>query len=149
MSVVTNGTQTTGAKRVVVKPASTPSDVPAGGGWILFAGIMLLVSATLNVVWGIAAVANSHFFIGGASYILSDLNTWGWVAIGFSALEALAAVSIWRGGSFGRWTGIAIASLGVVAAMFSIPAYPLWSLVLVAIYMLVVYGLAVYGGKPV
>jgi hypothetical protein len=126
------------------------ADAPSyqGRGWILFAGIMFLVSAALNVIWGIAAVSNSHFFVGNASYILSDLNTWGWVAIGFGALEALAALSIWRGGAFGRWFGIFVAGLAIVAALMSIPAYPFWSLTLVAIDILVIYGLAAYGGRP-
>ncbi len=82
---------------------------------------MFLLSATMNVIWGIAAVSNSHFFVGNASYILSDLNTWGWVAMGFAALEVLAALSIFRGGTFGRWFGIIVAGFAVVAAMMSIP----------------------------
>ncbi len=119
-----------------------------GSGWIAFAAIMFMVSAMLNAIWGIAAVSNAYFFVGNASYILSDLNTWGWVAIGFAALEALAAISIYRGGAFGRWFGIAVAGFAIVAAMMSIPAYPLWSLVLVAIDVLVIYGLVAYGGDP-
>ena len=146
MSTLTNGTQT-------AAPKSTPQPeplqpLPKGANWIVFAGIMFLLSATMNVIWGIAAVSNSHFFVGNASYILSDLNTWGWVAMGFAALEVLAALSIFRGGVFGRWFGIIVAGLAVLAAMMSIPAYPLWSLVLVALGVLVIYGLAAHGGKP-
>lgn len=118
-----------------------------GTGWILFAGIMFMVSATLNVIWGIAAVSNSHFFVANAQYILSDLNTWGWVAIGFGVLEGFACLSIWRGGTFGRWFGIIAAGLAIPVAMMSIPAYPFWALTLVAIDVLVIYGLAAYGGR--
>jgi hypothetical protein len=123
-----------------------PSD--KGAGWVVFAGIMFMVSSMLNVIWGIAAVSSSHFFVGNASYILSDLNTWGWVAIGFGVLEALAGLSIWLGGAFGRWFGIGVAGLAILAAMMSIPAYPFWALVLVAIDVLVIYALVVYGGRP-
>lgn len=119
-----------------------------GEGWVLFSGIVLAVSAILDAIWGIAAVSKSHFFVNDAAYILSGLNTWGWVAIGFAALQLLAALSIWRGGAFGRWAGIIVASLAIVAAMMAIPAYPIWSLILVAMYVLVIFGLAVYGGKP-
>lgn len=149
MSTITNGTQTETPRATIPAPdyrAPTPSY--EGGGWVLFAAILFAVSAVLNVIWGIAAVSSSRFFVGNASYILSDLNTWGWVAIGFGALELLAALSIYRGGAFGRWFGIGLAGLGVVAAMMSIPAYPFWSLTLVAIYVLVMYGLAAYGGRP-
>jgi hypothetical protein len=120
----------------------------SGAGWVLFATIMFGIAASLNIVWGIAAVSSSHFFVANAHYIISDLNTWGWIVIGVGAVEALAALSIWRGGAFGRWFGIGVAGLAVIAAMLSIPAYPLWSLVLVTLYLLVIYGLAAYGGKP-
>ncbi|HTP23534.1 MAG TPA: hypothetical protein VMJ65_28270 [Solirubrobacteraceae bacterium] len=110
--------------------------------------IMLVMRGALGIIWGIAAVSSSHFFVAGASYILSDLNTWGGIVMGFGAVEVLAALSVWRGGEFGRWFGIFAALLAGLAAMFSIPAYPFWSLTLVAIEVLVIYGLAAYGGKP-
>ncbi|HUA72836.1 MAG TPA: hypothetical protein VMA96_17200 [Solirubrobacteraceae bacterium] len=119
-----------------------------GAGWVLFAAIMLVMSGVLSIIWGIAAVSSSHFFVAGASYILSDLNTWGWIVMGFGVLEALAALSVWRGGEFGRWFGIVVAGFAGLVAMMSIPAYPFWSLTLVAIAVLVIYGLAAYGGKP-
>jgi hypothetical protein len=128
-----------------------PTYAPAtseGGGWIVFTAVMFFVAAALNMIWGIAAVSDSRFFVGDATFILSTLNTWGWVTIGFAVVEALAGALIWFGSSFGRWLGIALASLALILAMMSIPAYPLWALVLVAINGLVIYALAVYGGKP-
>ena len=53
----------------------------AGGGWILFAGIMLMLVGVLNVIYGIAAIGDSSFFIHDQKYILSNLNTWGWVTL--------------------------------------------------------------------
>ncbi len=119
-----------------------------GAGWVLFAAIMLVIGSVLSIIWGIAAVSSSHFFVAGASYIVSGLNTWGWIVMAFGALQALAALSIWRGGEFGRWFGILAAALAGLAAMMSIAAYPFWALALVAIDVLVIYGLAAYGGKP-
>jgi hypothetical protein len=119
-----------------------------GAGWVLFAAIMLVMGGVLSIIWGIAAISSSHFFVAGASYILSDLNTWGWIVMIFGVVEALAALSVWRGGEFGRWFGILAAGLAGLAAMLSIPAYPFWSLALLAIDVLVIYGLAAYGGKP-
>ena len=148
MATVTNGARTETRAPAPAPEYWTGGPSDKGTGWVLFAGIMFMVSSMLNVIWGIAAVSNSHFFVGNASYILSDLNTWGWVAIGFGVLEALAGLSIWRGGAFGRWFGIGVASLAILAAMMSIPAYPFWALALVTIDVLVIYGLAAYGGRP-
>jgi hypothetical protein len=149
MATVTNGVRTEAPLRDT-RPGYEfdRSAYYQGAGWVVFAAIMFVVAGALNVIWGIAAVSSSHFFVGNASYILSDLNTWGWVAIGFGALEGLTALSIWRGGAFGRWFGIAVAGLAILAAMMSIPAYPFWSLTLVAIYIVVIYGLVAYGGRP-
>ena len=148
-ALASNGARTKPAKDVVPPlEYQTQQPLRKGAGWILFATIMFVIAATLNVIWGIAAVSSSHFFVGNARYILSDLNTWGWIAIGFGVVEALAAMSIWLGGAFGRWFGIIVAGLACVLAMLTIPAYPFWSLTLVALTVLVIYGLAAYGGKP-
>jgi len=60
--------------------------------------------------------------------------------------ESLTAFSIWSGGGYGRWFGIATATVNAIAALLSIPAYPFWSLAIFAIDVLIVYGLAAYGG---
>jgi hypothetical protein len=118
-----------------------------GGGWILFAGIMLMLVGVLNVIWGIAAIGDSSFFINDTKYILSGLNTWGWVTVVLGAVQILAAFSIWNGNQFGRWFGIGVAGLSAIAALMSIPAYPFWSLAIFAVDILVIYGLAAYGGQ--
>jgi hypothetical protein len=124
-----------------------PVDQPQGAGWLLFAGIMLVLAGILNVIYGIAAIDNSSFFVADSKYILSDLNTWGWVTLVLGAIQILAAFSIWAGNQFGRWFGIAGASLSAIGALLSIPAYPFWSLAIFAIDILIIYGLAAYGGR--
>ena len=118
-----------------------------GGGWLMFAGIMVLIAGTLNCIWGIAAIDGSTFFVEDTKYILEDLNTMGWVVLGIGVLELVAAFSIWAGGEFGRWIGIIGASLGALGALLSIPGFPLWSVCVFALNVLVIYGLAAYGGR--
>jgi hypothetical protein len=117
-----------------------------GAGWVLFAGIMIAMLGVLNVIYGIAAIGNSHFFVHGTNYVFGSLNTWGWVALGVGVFQFLAAFSIWAGGRFGQWAGIAIATLSAIAALLAIPAYPFWSLAIFAVDVLIVYGLTAYGG---
>ncbi len=118
-----------------------------GSGWLLFASIMIAIAGVLNVVWGIAAISESKFFTQNATYILSGLNTWGWIVLIIGVLELFAAYSISVGGQYGRWLGIVVASINSIAALMSIPAYPFWSLCLFAIDILIIYGLAAYGGQ--
>lgn len=145
----TNGASVTTVRDTGLAPTyETEEPSHKGTAWTLFAMIMFGIAASLNIIWGIAAVSSSHFFVADAHYILSDLNTWGWIVMGAGAVEAAAAFLIWLGGAFGRWFGIIVAGIAALVAMMIIPAYPLWSLTLVALYLLVIYGLAVYGGKP-
>lgn len=123
------------------------NDTTEGAGWVLFAGIMLMVVATLNIIWGIAAIDNSTFFLEDTRYILSDLNTWGWIILIVGALQMLAAFSVWAGGEYGRWIGIATASVSAIGALMSLPAYPFWSVAVFAVDVLIIYGLAAYGGR--
>ena len=119
---------------------------PEGSGWVLFAGIMIMMVGVLNIIWGIAAIDRSSFFVQDAKYVFSDLRTWGWIILVLGGLQFAAAFSIWAGGSIGRWFGIAAATVNAIAALLSIPAYPFWSLAIFAIDVLVIYGLAAYGG---
>jgi len=123
------------------------SDVDQGGGWLLFAGIMIVMVGVLNVIYGIAAIDDSKFFVANTQFIFSNLNTWGWVMLVLGALQVIAAFSIWNGGPFGRWFGIAAASLNAIAALLALPAYPFWSLAVFTIDVLIIYGLAAYGGN--
>jgi hypothetical protein len=117
-----------------------------GGGWVTFAGIMILMLGVLNIIWGIAAIGGSKFFVANTQFILSGLNTFGWIMVILGALQIAAALSIWAGGTFGRWFGITVAVCNAIGALLSIPAYPFWSLATFAVDILVIYGLTTYGG---
>jgi len=111
-------------------------------GWWVFAGILLGIAGVLNIVWGIAAISNSKFFTENATYIVSSLNTWGWVTMFIGAIQLVAAASLFSGGGFGRWIGIFAASLSAIGALLSIPAYPFWALCIFALAIIVIYELA-------
>ena len=116
-------------------------------GWVTFAGVMLFIVGVLNVIYGIAAIGDSSFFVQDQKYILSNLNTWGWVNLLIGALQLFAAFSLWSGGIYGRVVAIAAASLSALAALLSIPAYPFWSLAIFAIDIIIIHQVAVYGGR--
>ena len=118
-----------------------------GSGWVMFAWIILAFAGVMNVVHGITALANARFFVDDAVFVFSDLRTWGWIILIFGIVELFAAASVWRGGEFGRWVGILIAGLNAVAHLGTMQAYPFWSIVIIAFDVLVIYALAVYGGR--
>lgn len=111
-------------------------------GWWLFAGILLTISGVLNIIWGIAAISESHFFVAETHYILSSLNTWGWITLVLGVLQLIAGFSLFSGGSFGRWFGILTAGLVAIESLLDIPAYPFWSLCVFALSLIIIYELA-------
>jgi hypothetical protein len=118
-----------------------------GRAWITFAGIMLLILGVINVIYGIAAIDRANFYIEDAAYVISDLRTWGWVALALGAMQFLAAFSIWGGGSYGRWFGIVCASLNATAQLLALPGYPFLALTLLGLDVLVIYALVTHGGR--
>src|SRR5215216_1703910 len=112
-----------------------------GEGWLLFAGVMLLVVGTMNFIGGIAAVDDANFYVGNAQYVFSDLNTWGWIILITGAVQLLAGLGVFVRNQFARWLGVGFASLNMVAQFFFFPAQPLWSLALIALDTVIVYGL--------
>ena len=127
--------------------ASTgPAEEP-GYGWVLFAGTMLAILAVVNLIDGIAAVSDSTFFVGDAKFILSDLNTWGWILIAMAAVQFFVVFGIWAQIRAVRWIGVAIAALNAIAQLIVMPAYPFWSLCLFTLDILVIYGLIAHGAR--
>lgn len=127
------------------RPASRASVLEQRSGWVTFAVVMLSIVGVLNVIYGIAAIGDSSFFVNDTRYILSNLNTWGWVTLVLGVVQLFAALSLWAGGLFGRIAGIASASLSAIAALLSIPAYPLWSLAILALDIVIIHQIATRG----
>ena len=122
------------------------NDDARGAGWLLFAGIMVFIAGVLNCIWGIAAIDKANFFVNDAHFVVSSLSTWGWIVLGIGVVQIIAAFSIWAGNEFGRWIGIIGAGASSIGALMSIDAYPFWAMCVFAIDILVIYGLAAYGG---
>jgi hypothetical protein len=118
-------------------------------GWVIFAAVMLFVVGVLNVIYGIAAIGDSKFFVQDQKYILSNLNTWGWVTLIVGVAQLFAGYSLWSGGLYGRVFAILTAGFGAIAALMSLPAYPFWSLAIFALDVIVIQQVATYGSAGV
>ena len=118
-----------------------------GYGLVLFAGVLLLVVGFWNLIYGIAAIAQSHVFVANAHYVVGNLRTWGWVTLILSALQILAGIGVMTGNQVARWAGIILVGLNAINQMFLIPAYPFWSLTIIAMDIVALYGLCAYGSR--
>ena len=118
-----------------------------GFGLIIFASVLMLIIGFFNLLDGIAAIANSSFFVGGAHYVVGDLRAWGWVMTIFGAVQLLAAAGVFMGNQLARWFAVAVVGLNALAQMFFIPAYPFWSLMIIAADIVALWGLCAYGSR--
>ena len=118
-----------------------------GYGLILFAGVLLLVSGFWNLIYGIAAIAQSHVFVANAHYVFGNLRAWGWVTLIFAILLLLAGAGVMVGNQLARWFGVAMLGLNAIEQMFSIFSYPFWSLMIIAVDVVALWGLCAYGSR--
>ena len=118
-----------------------------GYGMVVFASILLLVIGFFNMIYGIAAIANSHVFVANAHYVIGDLRAWGWVTLILSVLQLVAAGGIVMGNQLARWFAVAVVGINAIEMMFFIPAYPLWALIIIAADVVALWGLCAYGSR--
>jgi hypothetical protein len=119
-----------------------------GYGWVIFAGILLMMAGVYNLIWGIAAVASSTVFVLNTKVVFGTVKGWGWVYLIYGIIQILVGVGIFSRAQWARWLGVIIAALSSFLAFLYIWAYPGWAILLIAVDIMIIYGLAMYGGRP-
>ena len=103
---------------------------------------------TLNIIYGIGALDGANIFVNDQRFVLTDLNTLGWVLIVLGVIQLGGGFSLMAGNTYGRVIGIIGGSLGAIGALLSIGgSYPWWSLAVFALCVYVVHGIFVYDGE--
>jgi hypothetical protein len=117
-----------------------------GTGRVVFAGFLLLIAGTINIIYGFGALDDANVFVGDTRLVFDDLNTLGWVLIILGVIQVTGGFSLLAGNTYGRVIGIVAGSLGALGALLSIGGdYPWWSLAVFFICIYVVHGIIVYG----
>jgi hypothetical protein len=116
-------------------------------GWTDFASLMLGIAGVWNIISGILAIRDSKVFTENASFVFSNLNTWGWIILLLGVLLVFAAVSVNRGGQTGRWIGIVAASINAIGQLSFVSIHPFWGITMFAVDIFIIYALVVYGGR--
>jgi hypothetical protein len=118
---------------------------PVWSGWITFAGVLLAVLGVLNILEGLVALLqNQVAFIDGDSLVVVDLTGLGVAMIIFGALLALAGLGLLARNRVARITAIVIVSLHAIAQVAWLGAYPVWSLLMIALSVTVLFALTVH-----
>jgi hypothetical protein len=117
-----------------------------GTGSAVFVGILLSIAGILNIVYGIAAMSNAHFWVYDTQFVVSSLHTWGWITLIIGIVQLTGSLSLLGGGTYGRAVGLIAATLGAIGALLDVGgAHPWWSLGIFAICVICIHGLVVLG----
>ena len=116
----------------------------AAGGLATFAAVMLVIGGVLDALRGISAIFKDNIFVTTPDYVYKfDVSGWGWIHLILGILAVLIGFGLFRFTLWARLAGILIAGLLVITSFLSLPYYPLWSIVLIALYGFVIWALCV------
>jgi hypothetical protein len=115
-------------------------------GFILFAGIMMIMVGCLQFFEGLVAVFNDTFYVATRNYIFqADATTWGWIHLILGLLVAFAGWGLFSGRTWARVVAITLAVLSAIANFLWLPYYPFWALTLIALDVFVIWAVAAHG----
>ena len=120
-----------------------------GIGRAFFAATLLTIAGFINIIYGFGALDGANIFVNDQRYILTDLNTMGWVLIILGIIQIAGGLSLFVGNTFGRIIGLVGAGLGAIVSLLSIgDGNPWWSLAVFFLCIYVIHGIFIYGTEP-
>ncbi|HKA05154.1 MAG TPA: hypothetical protein VKD67_12525 [Acidimicrobiales bacterium] len=133
--------------------ASHPTELSAALGWRFFAGIILLLLGIMNLIDGLIGVSDSDIFEQNLSTapalpVTDRLEVWGWVVLVVGVVMMVLAFPVIVGFTWARFAGIAVSGIDLVLQFAYLAHFPLWSLIIIFLNVLVIFGLAARGGGP-
>ena len=128
-------------------PSGTPTPTSnTAVGLTVFAGIMMIMLGVLQAIQGVVALFNDDFYVVGQKWVFEfDLTTWGWIHLVVGALVAVAGFFVFQGLLWARLIGIAVAAVSIGLNFMWLPYYPMWSLLIIALDVFVIWALTVHG----
>ena len=117
-------------------------------GWAAFAGVVMLVIGILDAIYGLAALLNDTVITGaggGSGVIIWDFTTWGWIHLIVGVILILTAFGLFSAAGWARVVAIVVCVIGAVVQVGMITAFPIWSFLMVLLYIAVIYNLTAKG----
>lgn len=118
----------------------------AAAGWTMFAGIMMMMIGFFHGLAGLSGIIQDDFYAVLPNYVLKfDVTTWGWIHLIGGIVIVLAGFGVFSGAVWARTVGVILAAVSALVSFAWIPLYPIWSIVLIAIDVTVIWALTVHG----
>ena len=137
------GTQGQSPVRVPEAPISEPSG--AAIGWIAFAGIIMIVGGSFQIIAGLAALINPDSFTAVDSIFEQTAESWGWWHLIVGVIVVLAGLGVFTGNVLARIVGVIGATVSAIAAFVWLPIRPIWGILVIAVDLAVIWALTAHG----
>ena len=111
-----------------------------GSSYSNFAGIFLFVVGLFNVLEGFMTLWRKEYFAN-ATTVVANMQTWGWIILLVGVVQLLAGWLVLSRSSVGRWVGIIIVVISMMASFVAIGVYPFWTFIILAVDAMVLWGL--------
>ena len=127
----------------------TTPEITGWVGWISFASVMMVLVGSFQVINGLVALFDSGYYVVTESQLVVnvDYTAWGWAHLLLGALAVGAGFALMAGRMWARVVAIALALVSAVVNMAFIAAYPIWSLTVIAVDVLVIYAVTAHGSE--
>jgi hypothetical protein len=115
-------------------------------GFTMYAAILLLISGSFQIIAGLAGVFENEFYVRTPNYFLElDASAWGWLHLIWGVLVLIGGLGLLSGSLWGRTLGVIAAAGSMIANFAFIPHYPVWSIVIIAVDIGVIWALTAHG----
>ncbi|MGY1700486.1 hypothetical protein ACI8AD_12490 [Geodermatophilus sp. SYSU D00766] len=130
------------------RPAYGRDPAPtAWTGWVVFASVTMLMLGAFQAIEGLVAIFDDGFYAVTESRLVVDVDytVWGWTHLLLGVLLVICGVGVLSGNVAARAVGVVLAGLSALVNLAFIAAYPVWSILVITIDVLVIYALIVHG----
>ncbi len=115
-------------------------------GWAGFAGIMLIVIGVMDLMQGVVAIVDDTFYVVGQEWVFEfSTTTWGWIHVILGIVLLLSGIGIFSGNVAARTVGVFVAGAAAIVNFAWLPYYPVWSGIIIAICVAVIWALTAHG----
>jgi hypothetical protein len=118
----------------------------AGAGWVMFAGIMLIVVGIFQAFAGLVGILEDEVLVVTPDYLVQlDATTWGWVHMIIGLIVLACGFGIFSGNVLARTVGVLVAIGSMISMFFWLPWYPVWAIIIIAVDITIIWALTVHG----
>jgi hypothetical protein len=126
-----------------------PAEPSGWVGWIVFAAVMMLMLGTFHVIQGFVSLFQDSYYLVPKSGLTVhvDYTAWGWTQLIIGAVVLAAGIGLFTGRMWARIIGVTVAFLSAILNVGFLSAYPLWSAIMIAVDVLIIWALTVHGAE--